>query len=842
MQFNLTTIIIISFFILLLLPRIWGFFKNFFTWHKSKSHRRDEFAFAVLAVLAGVLSIVATGIFPNIRLIILSLFAREHGLKDPIKEITLLDYGFFFLLFLFVILVVKYFYDTWYRNRTVSTVQHKPQQHQEHINFTNSGVGSVLESSKESLAWHEQARELIILKSSRNYSFDKDEGWDAQERCWIGRHKKTGDTVVLGCWIDPPTELQLKMLVDYARRMAKKKNQLKIIVAIKSETSVERSKINGFSVLFENESHLLKNLVDFDDYITDIKDKVEKTHLTDTDSELTINDIYVPSAITIEGDSKTQHQNIEDYLQTWLQEDSSKKQIALLGEYGQGKSTASLLFTYHLLTHAPHPTRIPILIELRGKSPRNMTIKNILATWAEPYNIAPRALMKLLIAGRLLLILEGFDEMDLIGDMETRLNHFRTLWQFCDYPKSKMIITGRPNFFLDDNEMKLALGIHEPTLEHPYCQALHLSPFTVDKIEESLRATNSQTRAEIVKLAKEDNKFREIVSRPSLLYIIATLWQREKLSQYKGRMNSAWVMGLFIRHSLVRQTAKVQDRKYPDFMALNSSEREYFMLGIATYMAVNELPNQITTQQLDEAVRLLLKYIPNSASAVDTMSNEKSTPLRQRLLEDERQAIEYVKTDVRSCGLLVSDLSKSGTFMFAHKSFMEYLFATLVYNQLIKDKLQKKERDITESVWKALQIEVPNIILRSKESISFMVELLKESTLIENANDKLAERLFILIMLNNEISSDTPWQKRLRKLLLFIHRKLLLFIHIKLDEIIIGMVIIILSILLSPLIYILFQFLVQVSYAFFQFLVQVSYAFFQFLVQVIYLIVFTGAK
>ncbi|RKZ89421.1 MAG: hypothetical protein DRR19_11535 [Candidatus Parabeggiatoa sp. nov. 1] len=76
-------------------------------------------------------------------------------------------------------------------------------------------------------------------------------------------------------------------------------------------------------------------------------------------------------------------------------------------------------------------------------------------------------------------------------------------------------------------------------------------------------------------------------------------------------------------------------------------------------------------------MRLLLKVIPDSASAVDAMSAEKSTPLRQRLpKDDEEKAIEYVKTDVRSCGLLVSDLSKSGAFKFAHKSFMEYLFAS----------------------------------------------------------------------------------------------------------------------------------------------------------------------
>ena len=189
-------------------------------------------------------------------------------------------------------------------------------------------------------------------------------------------------------------------------------------------------------------------------------------------------------------------------------------------------------------------------------------------------------------------------------------------------------------------------------------------------------------------------------------------------------------------------------------MILNSSERKYFMLGIATYMVVNQLPNQITKQQLDEAVRLLLKVIPDSVSAVDSMSQEKSTPLRQRLSakDDEEKALEYVKTDVRSCGLLVSDLSKSGAFKFAHKSFMEYLFASLVHNRLTKDNLSEKEVEITESVYKAFNILIADI-LQYPESVSFMAELLKsaicKSTPYLDEENILAKNIFDLFIFRN---------------------------------------------------------------------------------------------
>ncbi len=769
MQFTLPTLIIIS---TLFLLAVGAVLFSIYVWHKSRHYTRERFAFAALAALTSLLAIATISTFIGAApwQVLFTFFAQGQGLEYTPKETTLLEYGFFILLFVFFILIIKHIYDNWPGAITIE--QYKRAQRQEPSSFVidgvaeferivkrlpapeiynpddTSGIGSVLEGSKETLIWHEQALDLIML-SSKSYFFDRDDGWHDQQKCWIGRQKKTGDTVVLACWTEPPTESQLQTLFDYAGSQTKpaKNSQLEMIVAIRQGANVKTREINGVPVKFENEAHLLDNLVDFSDYRTDIKDKVEKTLLTDSE-RLTIKDIYVPSAFTIEGKPEETHQNIEDYLQKWLQ-DVSQRQIALLGEYGQGKSTGSLLFTYHLLTQAQ---RIPILIELRGKSPRNMTLEEILAAWAVPYGIDPRALMKLLVAGRLLLILEGFDEMALIGDAETRLNHFRTLWQFC-YPKSKMIITGRPNFFLDDHEMKAALGIQEPSLERPYCEAVHLSPFAVNKIEESLRATDKQTREEIVQLAQEDEKFKEIVSRPSLLYIVATLWKNKQLSQYKGRMNSALVMGMFIKQSLARQTAKVQDHR--DFMVLNSSEREYFMLGIAAYMAVNKLPNQITKQQLDEAVRLLLKVIPDSASAVDSMSGEKSTLLRQRLpKDDEEKALEYVKTDVRSCGLLVSDLSKSGAFKFAHKSFMEYLFASLVHNRLIKEKLSEKEVEITKSIWNVFKIK-RFYVLDYPESVLFLAELLQNGIKNIAEKDKFAKAIFDTIVSYREYDKNS---------------------------------------------------------------------------------------
>jgi len=335
---------------------------------------------------------------------------------------------------------------------------------------------------------------------------------------------------------------------------------------------------------------------------------------------LTLQKTYTPSLYRLEKDDEIQDQTLETFIQDWLLDDNTERQLALLGEYGQGKSTASLLLCYHLIEQRDeHPdVRIPVLIELRGKNLRTLTPEELLATWAYRYRIDAQALLHLHMAGRLLLIFEGFDEIDLSGGTEARIGHFRTLWRL-NYRGTKIMVTGRPNFFLDSRELRRALGNAEQT------HTLYLAPFNLGQIAESLRKADETTRTEILALAGRDGKFYEVVARPSLLYAVSLLWRDEKLSR-RRHIDSALVIDLFIRQTLKRQQAKHDERP---FMVLNSAERHYFMTGIAAYMAAKQLPNQIDGRRLEEAVDRLVAAIPDVVSqSVDAVKNEDPRPLR----------------------------------------------------------------------------------------------------------------------------------------------------------------------------------------------------------------------
>ncbi|MFO0889149.1 MAG: TIR domain-containing protein [Isosphaeraceae bacterium] len=520
--------------------------------------------------------------------------------------------------------------------------------------------------------WPTQAMRLIGMRRPDD-EYDEDRDWHGNRHCWVGRNARTGGRVAVLCPDEEPDEASLGAFLEYVRSLpgarAGEPDRTEFLVAVRDGQAREET-VRGQPVSIVTEASLLDGLVKFRDYFNRIRRRVERDTLPESD--LTLKDMYVVSDYRIWEDAD-RRADLEAYLESWLT-DPSRRQIALLGEYGQGKSTFSLMFAYRLINREGGPPRIPILIELRGRSPRSMTPRDILGIWANQNRVDAESLEKLNEAGRLLLILEGFDEMDLVGDAARRTEHFLALWRLCG-PKSKLLITGRPNFFLDNQERDRALRIDRSAAGRPYCEPVYLMPFDLRQIREALRRLDERTCAQICSLAERDAKFREVIGRPSLLYIVGLIWTSERLGERESGINSAVVMDLFIRRSEARQESKTEGS--PNFMFLTAAERSYFMQGVAAYMAARRLPNQITAEQLDEAIELLCEAIPDEVSTGPPPGPSLAEPLNRRIKQS-THGMDSVKTDVRSCGLLAVDLSKTGTFRFAHKSFMEYLTAQVL--------------------------------------------------------------------------------------------------------------------------------------------------------------------
>jgi len=535
--------------------------------------------------------------------------------------------------------------------------------------------------------------------------------------------------VAVLCCREAPSRKEINNFLNYLKQQSHELNEYEIIIITQQDSPRKRYSLKNKTLFIQQYSEiwLLDNLIDFDDYFIKLKKKVEQDSLPN--SNLKLLDTYVPSKIT-DNNKQAIEQNLEEYLTQWITE-AGQKQLALLGQYGQGKTTGALMFSYNLILQREKQKeknllRIPIFLELRGKSPKTLQPIELLNLWGADYHINAQALMVLLKAGRLLLIFDGFDEMSDIFDHESRYNHFRSLWRFC-YPKAKILITGRPNFFAA-GETKTLLGLDRSESSQTYVQALHLQPFDLEQMAESLKNAPLQNRNEILELAKNDSKFKDIVARPSLLCIVNELWNKGVLKQYKHDINSALIIKLFTEHNYQRQIDK--ERESQEFNPpLTPIERSYFTTGIAVYMVKNGLQNQITLDEFKKIIQILYEVIPDTILNKKNALNDDIKEALKIRLRDRKDPLAEIVTDIQSHSLFVTDHSRSDSLKFPHKSFLEYLFA-----EFIEQRLVNKDNAEMAAIWKATKAE-PIDLLETLEALEFTGELLLNNPKIKELKE-----------------------------------------------------------------------------------------------------------
>ena len=94
----------------------------------------------------------------------------------------------------------------------------------------------------------------------------------------------------------------------------------------------------------------------------------------------------------------------------WVGDPIPTGHLAILGEYGQGKSIFAATLALRLLADVKARKRVPILIELGGKSPRTSTTLEMLAAWSARYGIDPQLARAWIEYGQAVIIFDGFDE------------------------------------------------------------------------------------------------------------------------------------------------------------------------------------------------------------------------------------------------------------------------------------------------------------------------------------------------------------------------------------------------------------------------------------------------
>ena len=541
------------------------------------------------------------------------------------------------------------------------------------------------------LPYHVQVKELILGRWAE-YIID-DSAWVEDSKCWYGEDSSLVLPLLIVCALDEQ-EPDLKRLRAQINHHSAEKN-LKLIVVFERLSNKKIAKIKFSSLAHDVAIYTFNELIEAMLPLARYKQDIEREFCQKklANSEITIRETIVDTRVQVMAVSQNdQISNTSDltsfrnYFQCWISRRDSQH-IALLGDYGQGKSTAALELTYRIL-HEQIPcdeagSRIPLLIRLTGVSPKTSTPEELLGAWGSRFGLNGRALLALHRAGRTVMIFDAFDEMANVADRADRFDHFCALWKFaCE--GAKIIFTGRPNFFLDNEELKNALGISERVAAGPYCSAVRIQPFAEADIRHSLRWLSKKKADSLIDVIQSAPRLKEIAERPSLLFQLSQLWDGGHLGVEDENVESASIICRFVSYSLERQLLKQHtDVKSSSadriFLPLRQSELTFFTAGCAVAALSEGRHNALPESVFSATVRELWQGVGDEDrfSRRATEDGALAMPLRVRLADSD-DPVEICQQAVRTHGIIEHDPSRQALYKYSHKTFAEALAASVL--------------------------------------------------------------------------------------------------------------------------------------------------------------------
>lgn len=371
--------------------------------------------------------------------------------------------------------------------------------------------------------------------------------------------------------------------------------------------------------------------------------------------ELSSNDrynknLYIEPFVSQELDSKPEL--AFEVIEEWLQ-DANLRQLTLLGDVGTGKSFLSKMLASNLAEEFlkyPLDKPVPVLVDLRNAD-RQLSLEGLIIThFAKSgisdisFDIFQFALSK----GRIVLILDGFDEMAARVTPQITTRNFNELIKSIK-GNAKVILTCRTHYFKSrTEEEEVILGqsnkyesdsvkeLYWDLISRKGYKIVYLHPFNEKQIENYVaKALPKTTRQALSKIYQTYNLL-ELSQRPMLLNMIVQAI--DKIGDED--INQATLYQVFTDVWINRD-------KWRDVISPENKLR--FLTELA--------------QKLWQEGASSIHY----SSLSDYIKNELSV-----LTNNEQEKLE-IDNEIRTASFLTRD--KDGNYGFAHKSYQEYFFA-----------------------------------------------------------------------------------------------------------------------------------------------------------------------
>ena len=422
---------------------------------------------------------------------------------------------------------------------------------------------------------------------------------------------------------------------------------------------------------------------------------------------------YVPLAVESEAAEDRAPQvfkPLESFVDAWLSE-SGRNHLSILGDFGSGKTWFCQRYAYLTARRYladPTRNRIPILITLRDYSHAYDLEQLVTNVVANRYKVGLAAgyktFARLNQAGRLLLIFDGFDEMERrVSDYRTAVDNF---WELAKAvcPASKVILTCRTAYFRHHREeeetltpkrrrVSVVAGSQVVDLHgQDRFEVVHLLNFNDEDISLALQKRLPVGWGAVYQKIRDLPNLRDLASRPVLLDMITkTLSQIQDI----GRINQANLYEAYVDALLKRRWSQDTDYIPPEDRLFFVQELAWEMYQVQKLgVPFSEFPKRVT------------KHFG---------------------LEDDPERATFFERDVRTQSYLIRD--GAGNYRFAHKSFIEYFVARKMANVI---SVSNFEADKAINLW--------GTRLLTSETQSFLLPMIANPMalwrLIEATKDK----------------------------------------------------------------------------------------------------------
>lgn len=336
--------------------------------------------------------------------------------------------------------------------------------------------------------------------------------------------------------------------------------------------------------------------------------------------------------------------------------------IALLGEYGSGKSSflqrIAAFFADKYLS-SRYLGKIPVFIKLKELQ-YFRDIKDLIKHTVSSQGVEisqNNVFEEMLRNGKFLLLLDGLDEISQDVDEDIIIEHLSRLNEIM-VEGSSVVITSRSNFFQGKQRAKVILqdlerdGLQKSASPRKSFSVVWLQDFSENQISQFLKNKIPQDASDCFKMLKRTYNLEDLAKRPILLDIITKMMP--ELKKLKENINAAKLYEIYTNIWIERERLERNT-------SLSTKLKRKFCHDISWHLFINSL--------LEISFSVLTKKI--HAVVSDKSSNDEIS-----------KAILF---DAQVCSFL--EVGDNKTLHFAHRSFSEFFCAQKLYDEISSSNL-----------------------------------------------------------------------------------------------------------------------------------------------------------